>query len=121
MKKIFFLIATLLLSIGIVVAQDEKSQIDQERQQIQKELAELERTYKQIKGQRNVTLSQLNLLKRKIETQERYLNNINREIRVMNDNIYRSTLEIGKMQKQLDTLKAQYARSVVYAYKNRST
>ncbi|MDP9230653.1 MAG: peptidoglycan DD-metalloendopeptidase family protein, partial [Bacteroidota bacterium] len=32
-----------------------------------------------------------------------------------------STLEINKLQKQYDTLKMQYARSVVYAYKNRST
>ena len=52
--------------------------------------------------------------------QERYLNNINREIRYLNDDIYYSTLEIIKMRKQLDTLKAQYFRSVVYAYKNRS-
>lgn len=95
--------------------------MEKERQEIQRELADLQKTYSQIKGQRNVTLGQLNVLKRKIEVQERYLNNINREIRYLNDDIYRSTLEILKMQKQLDTLKSQYARSVVYAYKNRST
>jgi septal ring factor EnvC (AmiA/AmiB activator) len=101
--------------------QDDKAQMERERQDIQQELADLQKTYSQIKGQRNVTLGQLNILKRKIEVQERYLNNINREIRYLNDDIYRSTLEIIKMKKQLDTLKAQYARSVVYAYKNRST
>jgi septal ring factor EnvC (AmiA/AmiB activator) len=95
--------------------------MEKERQEIQQELADLQKTYNQIKGQRHVTLGQLNVLKRKIEVQERYLNNINREIRFLNDDIYRSTLDIARMQKQLDTLKAQYSRSVVYAYKNRST
>jgi septal ring factor EnvC (AmiA/AmiB activator) len=102
-------------------AQDDKSQMERERQNIQQELSDLQKSYSQIKGQRNVTLGQLNVLKRKIEVQERYLSNINREIRFLNDDIYKSTLEIIKMKKQLDTLKAQYARSVVYAYKNRST
>ena len=95
--------------------------MERERQEIQQELSNLQKTYNQIKGQRHVTLGQLNVLKRKIEVQEQYLNNINREIRFLNDDIYKSTLEISRMQRQLDTLKAQYARSVVYAYKNRST
>ena len=107
--------------MGLLHAQEDKTQMERERQEIQQELADLQKTYNQIKGQRHVTLGQLNVLKRKIEVQERYLNNINREIRLLNDDIYKSTLEIGRMQKQLDTLKAQYARSVVYAYKNRST
>jgi septal ring factor EnvC (AmiA/AmiB activator) len=123
MKQALLLIGLIVFGFGIGQAQqsDEKSQMERERQEIQQELADLQKTYNQIKGQRNVTLSQLNVLKRKMEVQERYLNNINREIRFLNDNIYRSTLEIGKMQRQLDTLKSQYARSVVYAYKNRST
>jgi len=119
MKKIIFLI---VFASGMLVmhAQDDKSEMEKERQEIQRELADLQKNYNQIKGQRHVTLGQLNVLKRKIEVQERYLNNINREIRFLNDDIYKSTLEINKMQRQLDTLKAQYARSVVYAYKNRS-
>jgi len=121
MKKIIFLIAFIFSGIAILYAQDDKAQMEKERQDIQQELADLQKNYNQIKGKRSVTLGQLNVLKRKIEVQERYLNNINREIRYLNGDIYRSTLEIIKMKKQLDTLKAQYARSVVYAYKNRST
>jgi len=121
MKKIVFLIVFIFSGILAIHAQDDKTEMEKERQEIQRELADLQKNYNQIKGQRHVTLGQLNVLKRKIEVQERYLNNINREIRFLNDDIYKSTLEINRMQKQLDTLKAQYARSVVYAYKNRST
>jgi murein hydrolase activator len=121
MKKLFLPLILFFLFAGSAFAQNEKSDMEQERQQIQKELADLQKTYNQIKGQRNVSLGQLNLIKRKIETQERYLNNINRQIKILSDNIYRSALEIKKLNGELDTLKAQYARSVVYAYKNRST
>jgi septal ring factor EnvC (AmiA/AmiB activator) len=120
MKKLLFLFVLVFTGAGFTYAQDDKAQMEKERQEIQQELADLQKNYNQIKGQRSATLGQLTVLKRKIQVQERYLNNINREIRYLNDNIYYSTLEIIKMRKQLDTLKAQYSRSVVYAYKNRS-
>ena len=120
MKKAFFLFVFVFTAAGSMYAQDDKTQMERERQEIQQELADLQKSYNQIKGQRSATLGQLTVLKRKIQVQERYLNNINREIRYLNDDIYNSTLEIIKMRKQLDTLKAQYSRSVVYAYKNRS-
>jgi len=120
MKRLFFLLVFVSAGAGFTYAQDDKTQMEKERQEIQQELADLQKNYNQIKGQRSATLGQLSVLKRKIQVQERYLNNINREIRYLNDDIYYSTLEIIKMRKQLDTLKAQYSRSVVYAYKNRS-
>ncbi len=121
MKKLIFLILFVFSGMAVIHAQDDKDQLEKERQDIQQELDDLQNAYNQVKGQKNVTLGELNVLRRKVEVQERYLNNINREIHYLNDDIYRSTLEIIKMRKQLDTLKAQYARSVIYAYKNRST
>ncbi len=121
MKKLIFLSLFIFSAISAVFSQDEKDKLEKERQDIQQELDNLQKAYSQVKGQKNVTLGELNVLRRKVQVQERYLNNINREIRYLNDDIYRSTLEIIKMHKQLDTLKAQYARSVIYAYKNRST
>lgn len=121
MKKFIYLFFAFTFFTGIAFAQDDKSDMEQERQQIQKELADLQRTYDKIKGQKNVTLAQLNLIKRKMEVQERYLNNINREIRILNDNIYKGTIEINRLNRQVDTLKSEYAKSVVYAYKNRTT
>src|SRR6185503_7315983 len=46
--------------------------------------------------------------------------NISKELRLIDDDIYLSNVEIYRLSKLLDTLKAQYSRSVVYAYKNRS-
>jgi septal ring factor EnvC (AmiA/AmiB activator) len=95
--------------------------MEKERQEIREQIKQIQEMYDQVKGQKKQTLGQLTLLQRKINLQNRYLGNINKELRFINDDIYLSTLEIMRLQRQLDTLKAQYAKSVVYAYKNRST
>mgnify|MGYP001565267522 CR=1 FL=1 len=121
-KKSFF---SLLLFFGftlIVSAQpaDDKARLEKERNDLQRELKEIQGLYDKVKGQTRQTLGQLNVLKHKIGLQEKYINNINKELKSIDDDIYLSNLEIYRLQKQLDTMKAQYARSVVYAYKNRS-
>ena len=107
---------------GIITAQpiQDKSQLEKERSEIQRELNEIQSIYNKVKGQTKQTLGQLNVLNRKINLQEQYLNSINKEIKGIDDDIYLSNLEIYRLQKQFDTLKSQYAKTVVYAYKNRS-
>src|SRR5688500_7912501 len=105
---------------GFSQSQD-KTKMERERQAIQKELKEIQSIYNQVKGQKKETLGQLNLLQKKMNLQGQYINNINKEIKILNDDIYLSTLEVNRLQRQLDTLRKQYQRSVVYAYKNRST
>lgn len=98
----------------------DKSQLEKERQEIQRELKEIQGMYNKVKGQTKQTLGQLNMLNRKINLQEQYIGTINKELRSIDDDIYLSELEIYRLNKQLDTLKTQYARTIVYSYKNRS-
>jgi septal ring factor EnvC (AmiA/AmiB activator) len=121
-KKILFLV---LLFSGLVNSSNaqplpDKSQLERERKEIQKELSEIQSVYNKVKGQTKQTLGQLNVLNRKINLQEKYIGSISKEINGIDDDIYLSNLEIYRLQKQLDTLKSQYAKTVVYAYKNRS-
>lgn len=98
----------------------DKSKMENERRQIQRELQQIENAYNAVKGMSKENLAQLAALNRKIELQEKYINNISREVRLLDDDIYYSALEIKKLKNQLDTMKVQYARTIVYAYKNRS-
>ncbi|HEY9361848.1 MAG TPA: peptidoglycan DD-metalloendopeptidase family protein, partial [Chitinophagaceae bacterium] len=119
LKKILITLSVVLITVG-AFAQD-KSQLEKDRQEIQKELKEIQGMYNQVKGQKKQTLGQLTLLQRKISLQDQYVRNISKEVRMLDDSIFLSNVEISRLQKQLDTLTQQYARSVVYAYKNRST
>ena len=101
--------------------QADKADLERERKEIQDELKEIQNQYNNVKGQTKQSLSQLNMLKRKMNLQERYINSINKELRFIDDDIYKSSLEIFRLRRQLDTLKAEYARTIIYAYKNRSS
>jgi len=123
MKKIIFYLLLVIAPAVVITAQpplQDKSQLEKERKEIQQELNEIQGLYNKVKGQTKQTLSQLGVLNRKLTLQEQYIGNINKEIRSIDDDIYLSNIEIYRLQKQLDTLKAQYAKTVVYAYKNRS-
>ena len=98
----------------------DKAQLEKERQEIQQEIQQIQGMYDQVKGKTKLTLGQLNILNKKINLQERYIGSISKELKMIDDDIYRSNLEIYRLQRQSDTLKIQYARTVVYAYKNRS-
>lgn len=121
-RKTFSLLTAFFFMTAAALAQpaQDRSQLEKERQAIQQELKEIQSMYNKVSGQKKQTLGQLNVLNRKIALQEQYLNNINKEIRAIDDDIYLSNLEIYRLEKQLDTLKTQYAKSIVYAYKNKS-
>ena len=122
-KKLIFTSLLFFVLANLLSAQpsQDKDQLERERKEIQKELEEIQGVYNKVKGQTKQTLGQLNMLNRKINLQERFIGSISKEIRLIDDDLYRSNLEIYRLQKQLDTLKVQYARTVVYAYKNRSS
>ncbi|MCB0715877.1 MAG: peptidoglycan DD-metalloendopeptidase family protein [Chitinophagaceae bacterium] len=122
MKKIAFtlLFTGMLLTVFSQPIRD-KTKLNNERADIQNELKEIQKLYDKVKGQTRLTIGQLAVLNRKINLQEDYISNINNELRIIDDNIYLSELEIYRLNKQIDTLKAEYARTVVYAYKNRSS
>jgi murein hydrolase activator len=119
MRKKMTLSVLFLVSSFVLLAQD-RTQLEKERKQLQNELKAIQSEYSSIKGKTKQSMAQLSLVNRKLQVQEQYINNINKEVRAIDDEIYLSELEIYRLNKQLDTLKAQYAKTVVYAYKNRS-
>ncbi|MFL5808964.1 MAG: murein hydrolase activator EnvC family protein [Flavisolibacter sp.] len=122
MKRLFIILLC-FFSIQLVNAQSaqDKAKLEKERQDIQNEIAEIQANYNKVRGLKKESLAKLSILQRKLELQNRLIGNINRDIRRLDDNIYLSNVEINHKQSELDTLKAQYARSVVYAYKNNSS
>jgi len=121
MKKLLLILLVLATLVPATYAQSDKSDLERERQEIQNELRQMQDMYNNVKGKTKLSVRQLSILKKKIALQERYINSINRELKMIDDDIYNSNLEIFRLQKQLDTLKSQYARTIVYAYKNRSS
>ncbi len=123
-KKLFFFgLAVIFCSVTLFAqpTQQDKLQLEKERQDLQRELKEMQTVYDKLKGQSRQAIGQLSVLNKKISLQEKYISSINKELRMIEDDIYLSNLEIYRLQRQLDTLKKEYAKSLVYSYKNRSS
>ena len=101
-------------------SQDTKEEIQKKQQQLLKEISDLNSTLDGIKKNKKLSIGQLTLVQRKIDARQELINNINKDLRRLNEDMYQNELNIYRLKKELDTLKEQYAKSLVFAYKNRS-
>lgn len=115
----FFLIVFLLMNCTVSLAQD-KTALQKEREQLRKEIAATQKILDETSKSAKANIGQLTLINKKLDLQNDVIKSISNEIRTLTDNIYLSQLEINKIGRVLDTLKQEYANSMVYAYKNRT-
>lgn len=115
-RIVFFLL--LFFSASTLFAQD-KTDLQKQRERIKNEIEQTQKILNETKKTATVSIGQLSLINKKVNLQENVMDNIHKEINNLNDNIYLTQLEINRMKRVLDTLKQEYAKSMVYAYKNR--
>lgn len=119
-KKIVTTFVFFLLAFAALAQQPTKDELEHQREQLKKEIQATEKALIETQKTTKVNVGQLSLINKKLNLQDNVIRNINGEINKLSDNIYLSQLEINKIKRILDTLKIEYAKSMVYAYKNRS-
>ena len=111
----------LFLFFGAAYSQPQSREaLEKQRQQLKKEIEQTEKMLNNNKAQTKENLLQWKLINNKVNLQDRVIENINRDLNVLNNNIYSIQKDINKFDRLLDTLKQEYARSMTYAYKNRN-
>jgi septal ring factor EnvC (AmiA/AmiB activator) len=120
-KQLFSILFLVLTMVFSAYAQDSKEDLQKKEKDLQKELADLNRLYNETLNNKKASLRQLTLIKNKISKREELVNSINRQVRQMDETIYLNERDIYRLRKELDTLKVKYAKSIVFAYKNRSS
>lgn len=119
-KSLFVFLLGLLISIT-AWAQPTTEQLEKQRQQLRKELEETQRLLKQNQSKQKENLVQWQLISKKVNLQGKVVDNINKDLRALNNDMYTLQKEINLYNRILDTLKKEYAKSMVYAYKNRNS
>ncbi len=117
-KKIILLL--ILCPFATVLFAQTKEELQRKQQDLIKEISDLNNTLKTIRSSKNKSLANYNLVKRKIAAREELIQSINKDMRILDDNIYLNQIEINRLRRELDTLKQEYAASLRFAYKNRS-
>ncbi len=121
--KRIILFIIFLVSISMpVLAQDNLSRDDlqKETQAIRKEIDELNILLEQTKKNKKNSLGQLAVIHSKIAKREALIKGIAKQVKILDDAIFTNQLDVQKLNKDLDTLKSKYQKSIIFAYKSRS-
>jgi septal ring factor EnvC (AmiA/AmiB activator) len=120
MQKTSLSALLLLISLVAFCQQPGKAELEKQRAAIQKEIDDVKRSLDETKRNRKASMAQLNAVQKKLQLREREINVINQQMNLIEGDINQGWRDITKLKKELDTLKLQYGKSVVYSYKNRS-
>lgn len=118
MLKLLFSTIVLLMLTLMSTAQS-REELERQRAQLRKEIEETEKQLNNNKVKTKEGLLQWKLISNKVNLQDKVVDNINKDLRLLDNNIYTIQRDINRYNKLLDTLKEEYAKSMVYAYKNR--
>jgi septal ring factor EnvC (AmiA/AmiB activator) len=120
MVKIIFTVFIACFGITAIAQPTTREDLEKQKMELKKELEQTERMLNENKAKSKENFVQWKLINDKVNIQDRIIDNINRDINILDNNLYNTQKDISRYDKLLDTLKQEYARSMVYAYKNRS-
>ena len=120
MKKKLFLLLTLALLATAASGQDVSKQNERKRQ-IEEEISFINNQLKSIAGKQKATTEQLSLIRTRAQSRQALINDLDRRIAVINDEMTAKQREINRLQKELDTLEIYYNKLIYNTYKNRDT
>jgi septal ring factor EnvC (AmiA/AmiB activator) len=117
------LFSTLLLVMALAAgaSAQTKEELQQKEKDLQKEISDLNRSLNETQSNKKLSLKQLAIIRNKINKREELVNSINKQVHQMDETIFLNERDIYRLRKELDTLKVKYAKSIVFAYKNRSS
>jgi len=121
-KRIIALLLFCIVLNSPLDAQTNASREDLQKQEqsLRKELDELNRLLEQTKKNKKSSLGQLAVIRSKIAKREALVNGIRKQVKILDAAIYNNQLDVQRLNKDLDTLKSRYAKSIIFSYKGRS-
>lgn len=116
--KVLFLFFLLLTIAGY--AQRSKASLEKEIKSLQKDIATANKLLKETSKSKEVTLNQVSLMEKKIKNRQKLINVYNDQIALLEKNISQGEKNIQSLNGELNKLREEYSKMVVFAYKNRS-
>ena len=116
---IFFVIICFFSNVTVAQNRDERGELEKQRQQLKREIDETQKLLNSNKQVTKQSLTTLSLYINKVNLQDRVIENIGKDLHILDNNIYSIQKDVNKFDRLLDTLKQEYAKSMVYTYKNR--
>lgn len=107
----------LFLTLGSAFGQSSLA-LKKRKDIINKEIEQLKKSRSKIDRSKKLSLNQINLLNTQIRLREEKIRTINTEIKMLDSKIISNTTEVRTLQTNLEKLKAEYAKMIVFAFRN---
>ncbi len=125
--RAFFVYRILLLGIFISLAStslqaqtNEQKALEAKREQLQKEISEMNRLLFAERKQKGTVLDQMELLDQKINVRQQLIRVTNQQSNLLSRQINANIRNIAKLREDLEILKEEYANMIRKSYQNRS-
>ena len=120
MKKKFSFIIVFLCAVSVWgQTQVKKEQLQKQNAELKKQIEEINKNLAKTKSEAKLSLAYLNEINKKIDLREKVYGNTQKQKRILEDDIYLKQLEINRQEKELKTLRKNYSKVLVKAYKNK--
>jgi murein hydrolase activator len=100
--------------------ESQQEKLEQRKAQIQQEIRDNEKLLQSVKKKEKSAVSVVIVQANKIKLKEKLINTTERQAKLLGNDIYINQLQINKLNRELDTLKADYSKMIVKSYKSRS-
>lgn len=97
-----------------------KQQLQSEITSLQKEIATANQLLKKTTKDKEMTLNEVSILDKKIKQREKLIKAYNQQIAVLDEEIDAGQTHIKTLNADLKSLRKEYAKMIVFAYRNRS-
>ena len=112
----FVLVLTVQLSYG-----QSSSELKKRKDVINGEIESLKKTRSNVDKNKKLTLTQIILIDAQIKLREEKIGTINSEIKMLDKKISTNTSEVRSLQSDLSRLKKEYAKMILFAYRNQGS
>ena len=109
LKKLFLLIFICFFS-GVTLFAQSREELQKRKQEIEKELEDLSRQYAETQSSKKTSLKQLAIIKKKINAREDLVNDINREVRQLDETIYLNERDIYRLKKRVGYIESKICK-----------
>lgn len=119
-KKILFsFLFVCSVGVGLVFAQS-SAELKKQREKIDAEIAELMKVVRAKTQEKILSQKEVNALSRQLSLREDKIKTINSELRLINNNIQKNTKAVNELKAELEKMRRDYEKMVLFAFRNKN-
>lgn len=118
-KILFSFFFVFSLGVGILSAQS-SAELKKQREKIDAEIADLTKVLREKTKEKLLSQKEVNALSRQLNLREEKIGTINAELRLINNNINTNTKLVNGLKAELEKMRKDYEKMIMFAFRNKN-